>query len=265
MARTSQHHSSDRSPSSRDGRSPTGVHVIATGRRFAWGEVGGIYRVWDRRGRIEPLEHELEANAEREFLWLEHDESERRRRRRRRVALLVVPAVALIALATAVGVARLAADRAAADVTIADGRYVERTVGYSIDVPDGWTVTPASGASGVTVVERTDGGASIRIEPRAGTDAEALAALLEDELATAWTEVQLEDPRPATVAGFGAIRLSGQGVALDGTPIRFTSFAVDAGDGAYELRVWVPRSWDAAGRMPEIEQLVGSFRPGTTG
>jgi hypothetical protein len=236
------------------------ANVLGTGRRYAWGEVGGAYRVWDRRGRMDPIEHEFESNAEHEFRWLEQDEWERRRRRRRRLTVGLVAVAGITALAGSIAYGRLANPDpvlTAGDASI--GRYANPDPGYSFVVPRGWTIGPLESDPDGVVVARVDGDATIEVDPEPIADLDPPSGA--PPVSTAWGDVAVEDARRTSIGGIDTIVHSGTATDSDGSEIRFAVFSLDAGTQAYVIRVWVPRAWDVASVMPQVEEVVESFRP----
>jgi hypothetical protein len=62
------------------------------------------------------------------------------------------------------------------------------------------------------------------------------------------------------VSGLPAIAVGGTATDVTG-PIRFLSIVVDAGDRNHAIEVAVPRAWDAATFMPDVEEILASFEP----
>ena len=234
--------------------------VFETGRRYSWGRRDDTYYIWNKRHPGDALEHSWEANARREFRWLEQEAAQRRRRRWVRVAIaaglalivLVLVAVALKAsLDPSVDPARAAQGREGA-------RYVNVGGGYGFLAPMDWSVVSASSTAQVT----SPGGSitiSIQVAPEGAVGA-ASAAFVRD-LTAAWPEAQTEVPRPRAVGDLPGLSVGGTAVDETGDGIRFLSIVVDSGARNHAISVSVPREWNESMYMPAVDVVLSSFEP----
>lgn len=239
-----------------------GAVVFGTGRRYAWGRRGETYVIWDKRHPNDVLGHSWEANARREFQWLEDEATQRRRRRWRRLSIalglvLAVLVAAAIALKASVDPAT---DPAPAEPALdrAVGRYVNVGGGYGFSAPTDWSVLSASSTAQVT----SPGGTvtiSVQVAPEGavGTASEAFVG----DLTAAWTDVQTEAAQPRTVGDLPGLSVGGDAIDENGEPIRFHTIVIDSGARNHAISVVVPRAWNAALFMPAVEVVASSFRP----
>jgi hypothetical protein len=236
--------------------------VFEKGRRYSWGRRGATYYIWDKRHPSDALGHSWEANAQREFRWLEQEAAHRRRRRWKRLSIAV--GLVLIVLTTiAIGVKATGEptqNRAPVEPTLGQevGRYVNVQGGYGFSAPSGWSVLSASSTAQVT----SPGGTvtiSIQVAPE-GAVGTASNAFVSD-LAAAWTDVQTEAALPRTAGDLPGLSVAGSAIDETGDPIRFLSIVVDSGARNHAISVSVPRAWNAALFMPAVDVVLASFEP----
>jgi hypothetical protein len=254
-----------RARSKRDGvtrRRLSEVHVLEAGRRYVLGRRGDTYYVWQRRRRGEPAEHAWEDNARQEFLWLERQAQARRRRRWLRF-LVVLGAVFAYAVAVAAVLfltrssTSTEAPPAAPRAATAAGPHVNEDGSFGFTVPEGWTID-VDGAR--TEVTSPSGTVTVAVGPAPDGPVREASQETLDDLTTGWATARTEAPRERTVSGLPAIAVGGTATDVTG-PIRFLSIVVDAGDRNHAIEVAVPRAWDAATFMPDVEEILASFEP----
>lgn len=237
-----------------------GAVVFETGRRYSWGRRGDTYYIWNKRHPGDVLEHSWEANARREFRWLEQEAAQRRRRRWRRVAIaagLVLIVLVLVAVAM-----KASDDPSAASEPAARGRggarYTNVGGGYGFLAPMDWSVVSASSTAQVT----SPGGSitiSIQVAPEGAVGA-ASEAFVRD-LAAAWSEARTEAPQPRPVGDLPGLSVGGTAVDEAGDAIRFLSIVVDSGARNHAISVSVPREWNESMFMPAVDVVLSSFEP----
>jgi hypothetical protein len=237
--------------------------VFETGRRFSWGRRGDTYYVWDKRHPGDELAHSWEANARREFGWLEQEAAHRRRRRWRRLCIAV--GLVLIVLAAAAIAWLEATDEPPSIPSSAEpalghevGRYVNVGGGYGFLAPSGWSVLSASSTAQVM----SPGGTvtiSIQIAPEGAVGAASEAFV--GDLTAAWTDPHIEPRRPGRVGDLPGLSVGGTAIDETGDPIRFLSIVVDSGARNHAISVSAPRAWDAALYMPAVNVVLSSFEP----
>ena len=237
--------------------------VFETGRRYSWGRRGDTYYIWDKRQPGDKLGHAWEANAQREFRWLEQEAAHRRRRRWRRLSI-VVGLVVTTLIAVGIGVRgdgwtddEPVAGRARRSVTRSGATSTSRADTGS-DAPSGWSVLSASSTAQVM----SPGGTvtiSIQVAPEGavGTASDAFVS----DLAAAWTDVQIEAALPRTAGELPGLSVAGSAIDETGDPIRFLSIVLDSGARNHAISVSVPRAWNAALFMPAVDVLLASFEP----
>ncbi len=237
-----------------------GAVVFERGRRYSWGRRGDTFYIWDRRHPSDALGHPWEANARREFQWLEQEAAHRWRRRWRRL-FIAVGLIVIVLVAAAI--ALKAKDGSSSSISHAEpalghevGRYVNAGGGYGFNAPSDWGVVSASSTARVT----SPGGTvtiSIQVAPDGAVGA-ASEAFVRD-LTAAWTGAQPEAPQPRMVGDLPGLSVGGTAIDETGVPIRFLSIVVDSGARNHAISVSVPREWDAALFMPAVDVVVSSF------
>lgn len=264
-----------RSSSPRPGTSPRQreIEIIETGKRYSWGRRGDAYYIWEKRSPGESLGHSAEASARREFRWLEQEARIRRRRRMTRlligaglVCLAVAPA-AIVMYAdgssdpsqTAVADAPDRANAPTAGAADAAGseRHINAEGGYAFRAPAGWNVQTSESSTRIT---SPTGNAviSILVAPDGGID--AVSDVSTGSIASEWSEIRSEAPRPRTVGDLPALSVGGTAVDGSGTPIRFLSIVIDSGTRNHAIWVSVPETFDATSILPSIDEILTSFR-----
>ena len=236
--------------------------VFETGRRYSWGRRGDTYYIWDKRQPGDKLGHAWEANAQREFRWLEQEAAHRRRRRWRRLSI-VVGLVLTTLIAVGIGVEAMGgptANRSPVEPGLGQevGRYVNVQGGYGFRAPSGWSVLSASSTAQVMSPSGTVT-ISIQVAPEGavGTASDAFVS----DLAAAWTDVQVEAALPRTAGELPGLSVAGSAIDETGDPIRFLSILLDSGARNHAISVSVPRAWNAALFMPAVDVLLASFEP----
>ena len=237
------------------------VEIIESGRRYSWGRRGDEYYIWDKRNPGDSLGHSWEANARREFGWLERQAQLRRRRRWSRllvaVGLICVVAAPVAIMLYADATSSSTSEQAAPEVPATE-RHINAEGGYAFRVPTGWSVQSAASATEVT---SPTGTATISIQVASEGELDAASVAFVGNLVATWTDAQTEEPQPRTVGELPAVSVGGTAVDESGRPLRFLSILVDTGTRNHAISVSVPESSDAVSFMPAIEEILSSFKP----
>lgn len=258
------------------------VEVLRAGTRYVWGRGRDFYGIWDQQHPDDPVatfDGASRADGWRYFQRLEWEAQPVKRRhgvgrwlRRFLLAVVIVVAVALLATAGYLLyrnralegslwdriAADSAAEAAAPAVPTVFVRHENAEGGYAFTHPEGWNVDDRSTG---TELSSTGEGVLVSFEvtsdPRIDVAAESMAR----SITSSWTGVELEPAHERSIGAFDAVSVSGVGTDGAGREIRFMVIALDGGERNFTIRVLVPRDYDPAGVLTEIEEVVASFEP----
>ena len=284
MARTSTHR--DVGGGSNDGervilpetgepsRGGDDASFVRSGRVYSWGRQDDSYAVWKGHRSHRPIAVfplDSKADAERRFKDLESWVRVRSARRRsrvvrwsRRVAVGAIIAglgvglgALLVVIQGSVGETEASSPEPA---RTASTRYDDPLSGYSIRVPEGWSV--ASASSGTRFVS-PEGDVSISIQP---LPEGATGEVADDFVGSAtepWHDVALEAPVQRVIGNAPAIARGGTALDAAGARIRFLTIVIAASNARHHgVLVMVPPEWDAATGFPQVDEIISSLRSG---
>lgn len=129
--------------------------------------------------------------------------------------------------------------------------------GYRVEVPDGWSSTKEGRTTTVTSPE---GDAIVTFGVgRAGPLPET-ATLFFQEVGSKYRDVQVFPPEAQHIGSLPALAYGGAGINSNDVAIRFLAITVQSEPTNYNIAVFTHGASDPEAMLPQINELVDSFR-----